>query len=100
MEHKQTNISLPGYYICNAASRQQDFNPEADQELTYKKRGGHKDDMEMCVSQKGCLSVLQPEASDKNKMETSKTSSETRLARAGDQAESQCFCQTGNTPSS
>lgn len=37
MEHKQTSISLR-YYICDAANRQQDSDPHADQQLTYNKR--------------------------------------------------------------
>lgn len=35
MEHTHTNISLPGYYICDSANRRQDSDHHEDQQLSY-----------------------------------------------------------------
>lgn len=90
MEHKQTSVSLPGYYICDAA------NGSAGH--VRRRREGHGDDFEMCAPRTGKQLHISSSIRSSVKgceIQSSRMSPGTWLAVAGDQAESaQGFCQT------
>lgn len=67
MEHKQTSISLPGYYNCDVANRQQDSNDRVDQQFTYDDEKVTETTLKCVLHLRGnsCISALQSEAASR-----------------------------------